>query len=445
MRAMVALACGLAVAGGFALAGTALSGLWGGALVGVGIYLGPEVSERVNRRRERVAAARERLQRVSIGTAVPPARNELGPAALLRPDQQVVGFVDRPELDRLREWCDAEAQPRVLLLTGAGGVGKTRLALQLASERESLGWACWFVRPGEEADAVSAVRAVQAGQVLLVVDYAETRSSLGSLLRAIAEDPVGRLRVLMLARGGGEWWRQLEASPDADVRSLATKAIQIVLMPLSAETGTASDLFQGAVTAFANALGVPSPGRIEVEIPAVPVPILVLHAAALLAVLDCEERPQAGVVRVIADDDVLDALLGRERVFWLGAARTANLTGPDGLDSVLAAQAVAVACLFGAADEADAAQLLLRIPGLADSTSAVRRKIALWLRQIYPPQSSSGLGGSGPGWWGSLQPDLVVERHVVGQLSTADDLAAACLRALDPEQAGRALTARSVS
>lgn len=438
VRALLALACGAAVAGGLAAAGTAMGGLWGGAIVGVAVYLAPEVSGRLTRRRERGEAARERLQRVSSSN--PSRLNELGPAALLRPDQQIVGFIDRPELERLREWCDDEARSRVLLLTGVGGVGKTRLAMELAAERESLGWTCTIIRFGEEADAVSAVRAMKTGPVLLMIDYAETRSSLGNLLRAVAEDRGERLRVLLLARGIGEWWRQVEASPDVSVRSLAMRAEQVSLMPFSSEAGAAGEIFQSAVTAFANELGVLGPEFIEVDVPVGPVPILVLHAAALLAVLKCKERSPAEIVRVIADDGVLEALLGREKVFWLGAARMAGLTGPDGVDSVLAGQAVAVAILFGAADEADAARLLQRVPALADANSARRRGIARWLRQLYPGPSPLGLEGAAPAWWGFLQPDLVAERHVVDQLAADNDLAAACLQALGTLQASRVLT-----
>ncbi len=423
------------------MAGVWPGGLAGAVVVGTGIYIAPELSSLLTRRRERAEAARDCLDRVSVSAAVPARLSEVGPAALLRPDRQVVGFIDRPELGRLLAWCDADDQSRVLLLTGAGGVGKTRLALQLAREREARGWMCRIIRPGGEAGAVAAARAVSSGPVLLIVDYAEARLGLASMLRAVAEDGGERLRVLMLARSMGEWWVQLEASTEAPVRALAITAAQVLLAAAPVEAAAAGDLVRAAVDAFAGALGFPVPERVEVTLSPGPIPILVLHAAALLAVLNFKDDHQpVGPVRVVADDQVLDDLLRRERAFWLGAAQTVHLAGPDGIDSVVAAQAVAVACLFAADDEAEAAQLLRRVPGLADSSAGARRKIARWLRQLYPPPGPADFTAIMPGWWGSLQPDLLTERHVVGQLAAAVDLAAACLRGLGKEQARRAVT-----
>lgn len=130
IRALIALGGGIAVAGGFAVAGFWPGGLAGAVLVGVGIYIAPELSGFLTRRWEHAAAVRDSLDLVSASVAVPVHLSGAGPAALLRPDRQVVGFIDRPELESLREWCDGN-QSRLLLLTGAGGVGKTRLALRL--------------------------------------------------------------------------------------------------------------------------------------------------------------------------------------------------------------------------------------------------------------------------------------------------------------------------
>jgi hypothetical protein len=121
VRGLIAVVGGVAAAGVFAVAGTWLGGLAGGLMIGIGIYVAPEVSDHLRRRRERAEADRERVERVSASAAVPVPLSGSGPAALLRPDRQVVGFIDRPELGRLREWCDDAEQPRVLVLTGAGG------------------------------------------------------------------------------------------------------------------------------------------------------------------------------------------------------------------------------------------------------------------------------------------------------------------------------------
>jgi hypothetical protein len=383
-------------------------------------------------------AARDLLDRVSVSAAVPARLSEAGPAALLRADRHVVSFLDRPELARLGDWCDADDQSRAFLLTGAGGVGKTRLALQLAMERERMGWMCRIIRQGEEEVAVAAARTVSPGPVLLIVDYAEARLGLVSVLRAMAEDSDVRLRILMLARSRGEWWEQLASSTDASVRSLAATTAEVRLAAISVEAA-AGDLVRAAVDGFALALDVPRPERAEVILPSGPVPILVLHVAALLAVLNVKDHEPTDPVKVVADERVLDELLVHEKAFWLGAAQTAHLTGPGGIDSVVLSQAVTVACLFAVSSEAEAERLLQRVPGLEDSSALIRRRIARWLRQLYPPDASASASAT-PGWWGFLQPDLVAERHVVGQLVADADLAATCLRGLGREQALRPLT-----
>ena len=128
---------------------------------------------------------------------------------------------------------------------------------------------------------------------MMLVDYAETRLSLASMLRAVADDSGGRLRVLLLARGAGEWWAQLEASSDASVRSLAAAAAQVLVGPELGPSATADDLVLSAVRAFSHELGITMPDRVAAETRPGPMPILVLHGAALLAVLDAKEHDQA--------------------------------------------------------------------------------------------------------------------------------------------------------
>lgn len=101
---------------------------------------------------------------------VPPAPVAGAPAGYLRPEAEVVGFRHREELDRLREWLVSPALTGVQLVTGQAGSGKTRLALQLATEaREQYGCDCYWVEPGGQQLAADAVRH-GAKPVLLIVD-----------------------------------------------------------------------------------------------------------------------------------------------------------------------------------------------------------------------------------------------------------------------------------
>jgi hypothetical protein len=75
-----------------------------------------------------------------------------GPAGLLRPDRETVEFTGREtELAALRSWCTSAGARSVLAIVGAGGVGKTRLALKAAAEWEAAGGEWQRIGAGEEA------------------------------------------------------------------------------------------------------------------------------------------------------------------------------------------------------------------------------------------------------------------------------------------------------
>ena len=318
-----------------AAAGQWQGGLAGAAVIAVGGFLAPEVSERLkkrqedaNKRAEAERAAHEALDKVSIPALLPLAGQPRGGDAFwLRPDQRVVGFIGRPELTMLQRWSAGEDTPRVLLLTGAGGVGKTRLALQLAEEKQAEGWLCRMVRAGGEANVAAAARAVSQGPVLLIVDYAEARQELADLFEAVAGESGDRLRLLLIARSAGEWWKQLEASTEVNVRMLAAMAGHVPVGALSGAALNGAELVSAAVPEFARALGLVAPPQVSVTVPAKPVPILVLHAAALLTVLHARDDPHAGPVPVVADQQVLDGLLARRKPSGWGALGRQSSSG----------------------------------------------------------------------------------------------------------------------
>ena len=443
----IAVIVGAVVAGALAAAGQWQGGIGGAALIAIGGVTAPEVSDwlrdkwavRAGKART-VRTARIALDRVSEPAELRPSDQTYGGAAFwLRPEQRVVGFINRPELARLQEWCSRPTSSAVMLVTGPGGVGKTRLGLRLAEEMSQEGWLCRVVRPGRETDVIAAARMVTRGPVLLILDYAETRGRLSGLLAAIVADHGNRLRVLLIARGAGEWWARLAASADTAVRLVVTEAERLTVGPLSDKVEVDAELVRAAVPAFARVMGARIPDQVEVTVPAGPVPVLVLHAAALLAVIDAQAGSYASPVQVVADEEGLGGLLNRERMFWLASATTAGLYGVGGMDSVTAAQTVAVACLLSVPDETEAAHALRRVPSLGDAPEGQLRQIARWLRQLYPADLPSHPGAA-LRWWGAVQPDLLAERHVVSELADAPDLADGCLRSLTPGQARGALT-----
>jgi hypothetical protein len=154
------IGAGVAVAGGLGVAGQWQGGLAGAALIAAGGFVAPEVSDWLQGRRSRLAVLDGVSSAVVVAGAVRPRG---GDAFWLRPGQRVVGFIGRPELAVLREWCLGPDGPGLMLMTGAGGVGKTRLALRLAEELGGQGWLCRLVRAGGESGVVAAARSAHRG------------------------------------------------------------------------------------------------------------------------------------------------------------------------------------------------------------------------------------------------------------------------------------------
>ena len=70
-----------------------------------------------------------------------------GPAALLNARHQEVPFHGRKEvLDALRRWCEGEERVRARLIHAEGGMGKTRLAIELCKQMRAAGWRAGFLR-----------------------------------------------------------------------------------------------------------------------------------------------------------------------------------------------------------------------------------------------------------------------------------------------------------
>jgi len=136
------------------------------------------------------------------------ARDNSETALLSAYRADVVPLIGRDgEMEKLRRWLDDPRELSVHVLVGAGGRGKTRLALKLARAASQGGWLAGFAS-AEELDRFRRQNGIEQWRwdkpVLVIVDYAASRADqirdwLRELVDASLEDRP-KLRLLLLER-----------------------------------------------------------------------------------------------------------------------------------------------------------------------------------------------------------------------------------------------------
>lgn len=360
----------------------------------------------------------------------------VSPGKLLTAAYEVIPFDEagrREELDFLTGWCDGDDRRSVLLLTGEGGSGKTRLMIEWCRQLRHLGWHAGFLRPDRKAEDLDPLLEGVAPR-FIVIDYAETRLpvveplllKLG--LQAQGEGP--KLRLVLLARRKADWWDNFSRTGQQQIEDLLLRSPEprAITPLLPKDTAERERAFRNAVKGFSFQLGlripkdlpVPDLSRNEFE------RVLYLHMAAL-ATLQGE--------RIETADGLLKQTLAHERQFWydnasiFGSHRT--------LMSEAFESAMAAVTLLGGVLGVDALSLVPRILKDPPESTNYKFSIPIALVTLYanPKDKLEDLTFIEP-----LQPDLLGEELVAEALSRDEGLLGRVLDGAKPEEAFSTLT-----
>lgn len=358
------------------------------------------------------------------------------PSMLLRAEYAVVPFHGRDaEKSALLTWCLGPPVHAARLITGPGGQGKTRLALELCRELDQRGWLAGCVDESCPDDVlVSLVRA--DAPLLLVLDYVESRTGqLLALAEQITRRPSGwgPVRLLLLSRAAGEWRRTLTDHGDDRVAGLFQALPEQRLAPLTRSDVDRQAEFTRAVHEFAAHVdgARPQDALAPSDLPAERYDrALDVHAAALAALLDEDGTADGTEGSGTPARDPVARVLAHERRYW---ARTLAVHLLPPKPSEHADALVAAATLFGADSDDGALRLLATVPTFADASATTLRAHLRWAAAILP---------GGPGL-NPLRPDRLGEDHVAFALETMPELAddpVGAVGAVDDSQLLRALT-----
>ncbi len=334
------------------------------------------------------------------------------PAGLLRAEYGVVPFHGRDrERGELDAWCGDERRLAVRLLTGEGGMGKTRLLLEVAKRREEEGWIAGFLTMGDADRAPTEAwdaLAASAKPLFLVADYAETRRDLlvpilRGMLDASAAGNGRPTRLVLLARAALDWWEQLQSEGEGVGDFLQGPATShFSLQPLAFEPEDRIEAYRRAAEAFASlhgkALPGTDPGTFEAEIYE---RVLFIHMTALAAVRGAD----------VADRDaILDYVLRRERRYWqrLAGERALPEETARGIGRAMAALTLG----GGARTRLEAVSAIHELEFFAAKDPQLLEDVAGLLHESYPGEKQ---------FIAPLQPDLLGEHLIHRELQRGAD------------------------
>ena len=318
------------------------------------------------------------------------------PGALLRADiDDPVPFHGREdEAASFLAWCDCQMLVGVRVVTGPGGIGKTRTMVEMCSRLRRQRWYAGFLDSRLSGGVPGCWTSLLNTRepLLVVVDYAETRRD--QVIELIRQLLVARrkekTRVVLLARAADDWWDDLRRQPHGVGDLLSGPASQnIRLLPLTIDDEDRRMSFSMAAKHFAKKLNATTARDLPEDLAdSCYEQTLFLHMTALAAV--------EGVV-VKGHRGILDYVLQRERRFWVDHADRRGL--PRYLEAAIGQFMAAITLVGGVEDKPTACELAAGVPLLTDQSAAIQHSVVELLHDIYP----------GDRWIEPLLPDLLGE------------------------------------
>ncbi|HEX2039324.1 MAG TPA: tetratricopeptide repeat protein [Acidimicrobiales bacterium] len=391
-------------------------------------------------RQEDEQAARRRGLRARLPLQPPVVEldwdEDRSPAEAMRARHVVVPYVGRERLlGDLAMWCEDDDPDRSVALwfvTGGGGFGKTRLAVEACVDAERRGWTAGLLPHDVDDDDLDAL-ADWPGRLLVAIDYAETRAAIvGRLVaKALARSPRAPVRILLLVRQRASR-PQLVAQFNEHREEQLTRLLRAATISVLDDDTDEVDrleLFDRAVEAFARVLGRPpgpSSRRPRLRAAHFARPLYVLVAAFLVATdhdVDVEALDERDLLRHLIDE--------HEANYW---ARWADRSGLE-LEREDQRVAVALATMLTAADEAEALTVVDLLPHFEDESASRRLAIARWLARLYRSELERGTLRIG-----ALEPDRLGEVLVADVLRERPELLERAVDRASDAQLARLLT-----
>lgn len=323
-----------------------------------------------------------------------------GPMAHIQARSGTVPFVGRDELHSLTDWAldDEETSTlRLSLVSGSGGVGKTRLAAELCKTLEAEGWFVGFLqRDPVPTDRDVAWLATIVSPVLIVVDYAEDvpKTALVELIRALSATE-GRVCILLTARTTGTWWYQFIAAVG---RNGLSSSIPLLLELRSGESWGVA-VFRRAAETFAL---LPGMAKASGKTPSTTThwTALELVAQAWLDVSGAHANPLPSEREALFDE-----ILEREFDYW---RRSLINRGLPTYDSHLLAQLGTAISLLKPISRDRTVRAIACIPEFETPTPERSILVASLSELLAPTGGEQGL---------SVRPDPIAEHLVLRELS----------------------------